>query len=31
MEGDYFKIKYDYGNDYKIEKVTMEKKNIQEN
>ena len=24
-EGDYFKIKYDYGNDYKIEKVTIQR------
>jgi len=23
IEGDYFKIKYDYGNDYKIEKETI--------
>ena len=25
IEGDYFKIKYDYGNDYKIEKVTIQR------
>ena len=25
IEGEYFKIKYDYGNDYKIEKVTIQR------
>lgn len=25
IEGDYFKIKYDYGNDYKIEKVIIQR------